>query len=288
MLIKWQCYFSYLFTTLLVSSCATGGSIVKKPEIGLIKKIALVSITAPQRVPHREHKGVVQGWGDDNRNAIADQALVAYSTEFKKLGWSIIPTAQLSALSSYQENFSTKISKSDIGVGKALNSLSASDAHNTYFSPSELYPIVWDENKGQKGEMYVDWGKLSLEKTGTLKDKMQAVATQAGADAAVLVQADYCYDNGSIWVGHAKSKTGSAVITGASSIYAVTPKGVEVVKMKRIPGPCQGDNRLASDSITVMVNNNIMYNDETIRKMFREVACKNAAGNVKTIMDAIK
>lgn len=288
MLIKLPAYIPCLFVAVLVTSCATGSSIVKKPEIGQIKKIAILSITAPQRVPHREHKGVVQGWGDDNRRAIADQAFAAYSAAFKKLNWQVIPSAQISALSSYQQNFSPTRSQTDQGFGKVLNKLGAIDANNSYFSPSGLFPIVWDDNKGQQGEMHVDWGKFSLEKTGTLKEKMQAVAKQAGADAAVLVQADYCYDNGNIWIGKAGSGTGSAVITGASAIYAVTPNGVEVVKMKRIPGPCTGENRVASDSSTAMVKNNLLYHDDKIRVMFKEVIEKNAAANVKAIAEAIK
>lgn len=272
----------------LGTGCASLSSIVKKPEIQQVKKIALISITAPQKVPHKNGKGQVPGWGTANRQAIADQTLSTYTAEFKKLGWEVIPTSQLSALPVYKENFAPKISKADNTLGKTLNTLSTMDAENTYFSPTGLSPIVWEDDKSKGDTLRLDLANLSLEKTKTLKTKMQEVASQSGADAAVLVQADYCYDDGALWVGHAGSGTGSAVLTGASAVYAITPKGVEVIKMKRIQAACGGTPRVVSDSSTAMVKGHLLYSDETIQKMFLEVARKSAAESVRQIQDAIK
>lgn len=276
-----------LAATMIVTGCASmKPSIVKKPEIHQVRKVAIVSITAPQKVPHAKGRGQVTGWGDANRAAIADQAFTAYSNEFRNLGWNVIPAAQISALPAYQENFAPRHSKASNGIANTLNSLAASDAQNAYFSPTGLFPITWEEDtSAQSDTLKLDLGSLSLQKTKNLKTKMQEVASQAGADAAVLVYADYCYDDGNFWVGRAGSGTGTAVITGDSAIYAVTSKGVEVVKMKRVP-TCGGEHRVGSDGGTPMVAGNLLYKDEKIRKMFGEVAQKSAAENVKQIQEA--
>jgi len=282
---------SYLFLVLAVTlgtGCSSISSIVKKPDIHQIRKVAIISITAPQRVPHRNGKGEVSGWGEANRLAIADQALSAYATEFKKLGWEIIPAPQLATLPIYRENFAPRMSKANNGLAKALNSLSTISAESTYFSPTGLFPVAWEEDNRQSGTMTLDLGNLSLEKKKALKTKMQEVAAQSGADAALLVQADYCYDDGSLWIGHAGSGTGAAVVTGTSAIYAVTAKGTEVVKMKRIQSPCGGEHRVASDTGTAMVKGHLLYGSERIQKMFLEVSQKSAAESVKQIQNAMK
>ena len=271
----------------LVIGCASLSSIVKKPEIQQVKRVAIVSVTAPQNVPHKGGKGQVSGWNEANRLAIADQALAAYAAEFKKLGWDVIPTPQLSTLAIYKENFAPRISKAENGIAKALNSVVAFDADKMYFSPTGLYPVVWQDDAKQEGTLRLDLANLSLEKNKSLKTKMQEVAAQAGADAAILVQADFCYEDGSFWVGHAGSGTGTAVLTGASAIYGVTPKGIEVIKMKRIVAPCGGD-RVVSDSSTAMLKGQLLFSNEHVQQMFQEVTRKAASENVKMIEKAMR
>lgn len=280
---------SFALVLFLASSCSSlRPSIVKKPEIQNVKKVAIISVTAPQRVPHKSGRGEVKGWDKSNSRAISDQIYSAYVAEFKKLGWEIVPAAQLGALPAYQENFAPKLSKANNGFANTLNKLSSMDAENMYLSPTGLFPVVWAEEGKNRGTARLDLANLSLEKDKALKTKMQEVASKAGADAAVLVQADYCYDDGSVWVGRANSGSGSAVLTGASAVYAVTPKGVEVIKMARIPASCGGQHRAVSDSSTPMAKGYLLFGSDKIQKMFSEVAQKCAADNVKQIQNAIK
>lgn len=270
------------------NGCATGSSFVKKPEIGGVKRIAIVSVTAPQRVPRQGGKGEVSGWSDSNRASVADHALAAYEAEFKKLGWEVLPAAQVAALPAYQDNFSTKLSKSDSGVGKIMNTLGSMSAQGTYFSPTGLSPVVWEEASGKNGTMTLDLGNLSTTKQKSLKQKMQELAKAAGVDAAVLVQADYCYKDAEVHVGKVGSGTGSAALTGASALYAVTPQGVEVIRMKPIRKPCSGERRVTSDSRTAMLKGMLLFNDQKILAMFHEVSRKSASENAQALRKAMK
>lgn len=62
----------YLFVSLL-SGCAT--SIVKKPEVYKVKKVAILSLYADQKVPEAKGRGIVMDWDDKVRMQVAEDAL---------------------------------------------------------------------------------------------------------------------------------------------------------------------------------------------------------------------
>lgn len=280
-----------LFTLLTLALAPGCASIVSKPDINHVKKIAIVSFTAPQTVPYRQAKSAVTiGFGSVNPQWVGDQALTAYTAEFKRLGWDAIPPAQLGALATYKENFEPKLSQANNVIADTLNKLSSMNMEGAYFFPTGLQPVLWEEEKSSQ-TLRLDLGSLSIAKPKTLKTKMQELAAKAGADAAVLIQAQFCYDDGALYIGKLKSGTGTAVLVGNATIYAVNAQGVEVVKMKQLTGACGGAGgvfRIMSDTSTVMAGGHLVSNEATLQKMFQEVLQKLAKDNVADIQAAMK
>lgn len=277
----------YLLSALLVLSATGCSSIVTKPDIHHVKRVAIVSFTAPQKVPYKSGRGEVSGWNEANRLAVADAAYDAFAAEFQKLNWDVIPKETIAGNATYKEHFQVKVTASESGIGKALNTLATMSSESTWFSPTGLYPIV-REAKGKSGGgdvISLDIMNLSMKKEMPLEEKLKELAGKLDVDSVVAVQMDYCYDGGTLSLGG----TGTAVMTGISSIYAVNRKGIETVKMEPIAGTCAGgDKRVESDASAGMVQGNLLFGDARIQQMFREVAKKAAASNVKEIQEASK
>lgn len=258
---------------LALSGCT---SIVKKPDIDQVKKVAILSLYADQKVPHEKGMGIVTHWDGKVRLQVAEDALMTYQKELGKLGWRVMSPEKVLESQEYQKAFAVPEVKPDSGAGK-FASLMKNVYQQQFFTPAGMLPIRFDDSSANTkyyGDLAKDNPRLRL---GEMAKKL-------GVDAVVLIELDYCYGGGTFSL----LGTGQAVMSAGSSIKAVNQKGDMVVNMPGI-ARCDG-KRGESETSAVMVNGNLQFTTsakDRFRKMFIEATRASAAMTVEEIRKAI-
>jgi hypothetical protein len=249
-------------------------SIVKKPDIDQVKKVAILSLYADQKVPHEKGMGVVTQWDGKVRLQVAEDALNSFQKELGKLGWQVVSPQQVLDSQEYQKAFA--VAKPDSSAGKFANLLK-NVYQQQFFTPAGMLPIPLDDSTANT-QYYGDAAKDNP------RAKLGAMARKLGVDAVVLIQVDYCYGGGTFSL----LGTGEAVMSAGSSIKAVNQQGNMVVNMPAV-ALCDG-TRGESETSAVMVNGNLAFTSsakDRFRKMFIEATRASAAMTVAEIQKAI-
>lgn len=265
-----------LFVSLLMFALSGCTSIVMKPDIDRVKKVAILSLYADQKVPNEKGMGIVTHWDGKVRLQVAEDALATYQKELSKLGWQVMSPEKVLESKEYQQAFAIPEVKADSGVGK-FASLMKNVYQQQFFTPAGMLPIPLDDsaaNTKYYGDLAKDNPRLRL----------GGMAKKLGVDAVVLIQMDYCYGGGTFSL----LGTGQAVMTAGSSIKAVNQKGDMVVNMPAVP-LCDG-KRGESETSAVMVNGNLQFTSsakDRFRKMFIEATRASAATTVEEVRKAM-
>lgn len=251
-------------------------SIVKKPEIDQVKKVAILSLYADQKVPNEKGMGVVTHWDNKVRLQVAEDALLTYQKELSKLGWQVVSPQKVLESKEYQQAFAVPESKADTGTGKFAN-LMKNIYQQQFFTPAGMLPVILDDSSANTKY----YGDLAKENPRT---RLGGMARKLGVDAVLLIQLDYCYGGGTFSL----LGTGQAVMTAGSAIKAVNQNGDMVVNMAAVPR-CDGE-RGESKTSALMVNGNLQFTStakDRFRNMFIEATRASAGMTVEQIRKAM-
>jgi hypothetical protein len=261
---------------LLLFSLSGCTSIVMKPDIDRVKKVAILSLYADQKVPNEKGMGVVTHWDGKVRLQVAEDALNTFQKEFSKLGWQVMSPQKVLESKEYQQAFAAPAVDPNSNTGKFANLLK-NVYQQQFFTPAGMLPIRFDDSSANTtyyGDLAKDNPKLRL----------GGMAKKLGVDAVVLVQMDYCYGGGTFSL----LGTGQAVMSAGSSVKAINQQGDMVVNMPTVP-MC-GGTRGESETGAVMINGNLQFTSSSkdrFRKMFIEATRASAALTVAEIQKAI-
>src|SRR5689334_19679357 len=96
--------FRFLVMAVLIGAFTLGcSSIVKKPEINGVRKVAIVSIYADGTIPWTGGSGRVEHFDHETRNRIALQAYKTFVNEFKRVKWDVISMDHVTGNSYYKK-----------------------------------------------------------------------------------------------------------------------------------------------------------------------------------------
>ena len=264
----------YLIVSLL-SSCAT--SIVKKPEVYKVKKVAILSLYADQKVPEAKGRGIVMDWDDKVRMQVAEDALTTFQQEFNRLGWEVVSPTTVIESKVYQETFSIPDSMANTKLGMVGNFLK-NNYQQRFFTPAGMLPIPIDD-KTTNQQLFSNSSDKAKQKA-----KLGQMAKELGVDAVVLTQLDYCYQGGAF----SMLGTGEAVMTAGSSIKAINQEGEFVVNMPNVER-CDGD-RGKSNASAFMMKGNLYFtriDKNKFRKMFKQATRESASITIAEVDKAM-
>jgi hypothetical protein len=264
----------------LLNGCVT---IVRKPEVNQVKKVAILSVYADQSVPENKGRGVVKGWDDGIRIEVAENALALAEQEVAKLGWNVVPGREVIQSPEYQQAFKIEAPAESGQVGSALASLGnvlQKARMRAFFTPPGMHPIQLQSEQGKNSSCF---GNNCPEDP---KVKLAAFAKQLDVDAVVVVEFDYCYAGGTWSLGG----TGQAKMTAASAIRAVNKDGQMVIDMPAIPR-CEGNTRAESQAWMAMNGGDLLYalsSKDNIKTMFTEATAASLDKSVTMVQTAMK
>ncbi|HYX35121.1 MAG TPA: hypothetical protein VE954_18650 [Oligoflexus sp.] len=255
-------------------------TIVQKPEVNEVKRVAIVSLYANDKVARADGRGLVKDWPNDMKIQIADEALRIFSREFQSIGWEVVNPDAVIQSEAYQSAFKVEGVKPDSTLGMLANM--AQDAYaRSFFTPAGMLPIVLNDKEVRTTHM----GNVASERD--VKAKLANMAKTLKVDAVALVQLDYCYKGGTWSLGG----TGAAVMTAKSSIKAVNQKGDVVVKMQDLR-ECDEEDRSVSTSTTGMIEGNLIFPKSFtkggLRDMFIEATGASAKVSMENLQKALK
>lgn len=273
--------YSALFLTLMLTACS---SIVRRPEINGVKRVAIVSLSANEMVPWTGGSGRLEGWSQETRTRVATLAYKAYASEFKRLGWNVIPMETVASNAEYKKVFGPLQAKSDDNIlAKAASVISKVQASKP-FTPPGIHAIQWNAKEGQTASF--SFSDFSLKTEKDVPTKLAELAKTLHVDAVVLTYLDYCYTGATAVLGN-----GTAKMTAGAWVKAVNPDKVVVVDMPALEKRCDGD-RGESDKTVAMVGGSLAFGktfaNDTIVTMFQESTKQIAAMNVAAIDTAMK
>lgn len=249
-------------------------SIVKKPDIDQVKKVAILSLYADQKVPNDKGRGIVTQWDNKVRLQVAEDALRTYQAELAGLGWKVVSPTKVLESKEYQQAFA--VAKPDTTTGK-FGSFLKNMYQQQFFTPAGMLPIPLDDSAANT-RYYGDAARDNP------RARLGEMARKLGVDAVVLIQIDYCYGGGTFSL----LGTGQAVMSAGSSIKAVNQKGEMVVNMPAV-ARCDG-KRGTSETSALMVNGNLEFTrsaKDRFRKMFIEATRASAAMTVAEVHKAM-
>ena len=213
---------------ILILFAAGCSSIVTKPQVNAVKKAAIVSLYANEKVPNADGLGVVRDWDNSLRLQVADDALLTFANELQGTGWQLVAPDSVIQSKEYQDTFAIPEKAADSKMGK-LASLMQNVYRRQYFTPAGMWPIQLDDREANT-HYFGDAAKSNP------KQRLAEMAKKLNVDAVIIVQLDYCYDGGTFSL----LGTGEAVMTAASSVKAVDRNGDVIINMPS-PPMCDGD-----------------------------------------------
>lgn len=223
-------------------------SIVRKPEIEGVKKVAIVSLMADERVPWTGGSGQVRNWNLETKNRVARIAYKAYSEEFRRLKWNVIPIEKVIASKAYAKEFGPMTAK------KAAK----------YFTAKGLHPIAWED----------------------INTRLAEVAEDLGVDATVLVFLDYCYTGAQAILGNGNARMTAGSWIKSVSREGVTIVDMPAIA-NRCEGD-RGESTEKFPMIGGSISLGKVLDNDQLVKAFGEASREAAKLNVSAIDKAIK
>lgn len=227
-------------------------SIVKKPEINGVKKVALVSLYADEMIPWTGGQGRVDNFDGETKHRVALQAYKAFTAEFKRLRWEVVPMDTVINNAYYKREFGPQQANKDSNLLAKTANVLGNMKNARYFTAQGLFPIEWPKDKkdAQAG-MSFDLANFKLEAKKDFHGQMADLAKNLGVDAVVLVNMDYCYTGATAVLGN-----GTAKFTAGSWVRAINPDKQTIVNMPGIEERCDG-TRGESNRTVAMVGGSI-------------------------------
>ncbi|MCM2322650.1 MAG: hypothetical protein NDJ90_05265 [Oligoflexia bacterium] len=267
----------------LVTGCA---SIVRKPEINGVKKVAIVSVVADEMVPWTGGQGRIENFGVQTKQRVALQAYKSFAQEFGRLKWEPIALDAVASNDYYKKEFGPQQADSKSNVLAKTASVLGKLHNARYFTPAGLFPILWPSKEDAKAGAKFDFAALKIEAKKDFYGQMADLAKALGVDAVVLVGVDYCYTGATAVLGN-----GTAKMTAGTWVKAVNPDKQIVVDMPPPEKRCGGD-RGESDKTVAMVGGSIglgkAFATDTLVTAFAEASQRSAKLTVDKIIKAMQ
>ncbi|MBN8537716.1 MAG: hypothetical protein J0M15_11740 [Deltaproteobacteria bacterium] len=280
------CFFRLSFLVNFIMFFSGCSSFVKKPEVNQVKKIAILSVYANDKVVEAKGRGMVQNWDQIFKMQVAEDFLAIYKSSFKKIGWIVVEPTEVLASAEYKAMFEVKqVETSNETVNKVGNFLGdigsklmeRSNKMN-FFSPAGMYAIPFPANEKN---CYGDCPPSP-------KKKLADLAAKLKVDGIAVIQIDFCYEGGS-WTS--LGGLGEAFMTAATSIKVVNKNAVTVVEMPTLQICDKSKNRAESTNSMVMNGGNLVFmtaSKEKLRNMFKQATSKSAHLAMKQLGDQMK
>ena len=267
-------FLKLVFSSLLIIGLTSCTSIVKKPDINNVKKVALVSVYGNQNIRELKQSGwarkseVVTGFNDEQRQKVAQLALNYYEAKLKEMGnWKVMPVQQMLTSAKFSAAIKELRAVKDVS-GKKIDEKSLTGklgnfltnvAEMGYLTPAGMHPLpITDENRNDR----------------VIKSLVK-LAKDLDVDAVAVVHIDLAYTGGTFSLGG----TGTAVATVASSIKLVDKNGVVVVDY---PDVTDKTKRFESETSSGMLQGKLIFNAK-LETMLKEAIIASADNLVTEI-----
>lgn len=276
---------SYVLPIVLIG--LTGcSSIVKKPEINGVKKVAIVSLYADEMIPWTGGSGRVNNFDQQTKHRVALQAYKSFTHEFKRLGWEPIPMDKVTSSGSYKKEFGPQQADKDSNILAKAGNVLGNMKLQRYFTAPGLFPIEWPKKDEHKSGMSFDLANFKLEGKKDFFGQLADQAKELNVDMVVLIYMDYCYTGATAVLGN-----GTAKMTAGSWVRAINPDKLTIVNMPDIEKRCSGD-RGESDKTVAMVGGSIAlgqaFASDAIVTALTEATQRSAKISVDKIEKAMK
>jgi len=253
----------------ILSGCA---NIVRKPEVDVVKKVAIISVYTNSTInkvggggkngggAHLLSKlaGKEDGSTPSARTRIAQYALDTYTKELGRVaGWQIVSADTVVASSAYKDMGKLP---GEAGQNRALASVAGALTtlqQATFVTPPKMWAIQMKDGETKHA------------------DSMTKLCKSLGVDAVAVVQLDLGYES-----SFALGGTGTAKASVASSMKMFTREGKYAVAFPEIQ-PGQG-SRYESDDTAMMLGGNISIDNN--EKIFQQAINKAAYATRETIV----
>lgn len=259
---------SLLSLTFLATVSCT--SIVMKPEVHSVKKVAILSVYANDKVSEKKGRGFVKGWKPEFKMQVAEDILQTHSNKLTELGFKVVDSQEILASDAYKKAFEVKPVTKNETVNRAVAFIGnlAKDAHRArFFAPSGMHPIVFQEDNSNC------YGNACETPP---QEKLAEFAKKLNVDAVAVVQVDFCYEGGTFT---SLGGAGEAFMTAATSVKMVNRSGDVVVNMPIVPMCGKADNRAESKNSMLMNGGDLVFisaSASKLRNMFSQSSKQSA------------
>jgi hypothetical protein len=262
--------------TVFATGCAT---VVRKPEVNVVKKVAIVSVYADQTLKKVDGKGQNGGGANflakaagvedpdqDKRIQLMQYALETFRKELGQVpDWSVVSDDQILTNAFYQE---LEKFKSEGGAGSGILAAAVgamSTLHQAkWTTPPKMYALELTEKDASDAER--------LNKLKELCEKLQV-------DAVATVHLDLGYEDGIAAFGQGQAKA-----SVAGSMKVVTREGkMAVVFPDLAKAPSK---RYISDNGALMLNGRLFLNEDA-QAMYKDAIAKTAVGMRGVIQEGL-
>jgi hypothetical protein len=261
---------------LSVAGCA---SIVLKPDVQHVTKVAVLSVYANRTVPEYKGRGVVTQWDDSFRMEVAEDALSLSERSIAALGWQVVSGKEVVESGDYQAAFKPQETgnQSVDQAASVVGGLLMARRDAGFFTPPGMHPIILHSEKNKHSVC------MGNNCPPDPKEALAKMAQSLGVDAVVVVQFDYCYQGGTFT---SLGGLGEAMMTAGSAIRAVSRDGKMVVDMDNIQR-CGGDTRAMSKDSMMENGGNLVFMTAS-RDKLKAMFAQATEGSLAIAVDAVK
>ena len=267
-------------TLAVASLCITGcASIVRKPEVDVVKKVAIVSLYANQDLYKlADNKSIGGGFSflkkavdgkdqdnsdQDNRVRLAKFAYDEFVANLGKVpGWEIVPADKIVGNGFYQAMGKTKTGSNALG---AVGDFATRMHQASFATPPKMWAIPSDSDQ---------WDNRRA-------TEMTELCKKLGVDAVAVVHMDWAYESSFALVG---TGTAKASVAASTKVWTRDGKfGVYFPDRK----PHQSGDRFQSDRSMAMVSGKIFMTADN-EVAYQEAIRKSARWTRDTIAEGLK
>lgn len=267
----------------LFTGCA---SIVKKPEINGVRKVAIVSLYADQMIPWTGGTGRVDYFDLETKNRVALQAYKSFANEFKRLKWEVVPMERVTTNAYYKKQFGPQEANKDSNVlAKAANVL-GTITNEGYFTATGLFPVDFIKEESKKdqdrGIASLDLASFKIQSKPDFKTQLGELARDLGVDAVVVAQLDYCYTGATAVLGN-----GTAKFTAGTTLRAYNGDKQAVVSLPAPKKRCESKYLGESSKTVAMVGGSISLAKAFDRDAIVTALSEASANSAKVVVAQI-
>ena len=135
--------FVSLISAIVLAHLTIGcSSIVKKPDIQEVKKVAILSIFANDMVPEKKGRGFVKGWKDDFKMEVAEEFQRVHAAHLRKMGWKVLESEKVLSSKAYREKFEIKPMTKNKTANRVLAFVGGTPFRTAFSASAEIFSLA--------------------------------------------------------------------------------------------------------------------------------------------------